>query len=72
VETGRWLERHGVGLLLDRLEDLPAALDSMTAETFAQMRASVRALDRGHVVSTRADGAALVGRLQALAGAKLR
>ncbi|MGZ3312621.1 MAG: glycosyl transferase family 1 [Caulobacteraceae bacterium] len=39
-ETGRWLQGHGLGVLLDRPEaELEAFLDALTPETYAALRA---------------------------------
>lgn len=48
VETGRWLARHGAGLLLgDAAEDdLAAALQAMTAECYSAATAAVSAIAR--------------------------
>jgi hypothetical protein len=44
VETGRWLERNGLGLLLDDpAAQIEQALDAMTPQAFAQLASAVDA-----------------------------
>ena len=65
VETGRWLDRHGCGLLLDPpLErTLPALFAGMTAAAYAEARQRVARLDPGLLVETPASASAFVTRL---------
>ena len=65
VETGRWLDQHGCGLLLDPpLErTLPALFAGMTAAAYAEARQLVARLDPGLLVETPASASAFVARL---------
>ncbi len=65
VETGRWLDRHGCGLLLDPpLEQaLPALFAGMTAAAYEEARQRVARLDPGLLVETPASASAFVARL---------
>lgn len=68
VETGRWLEWHGAGLLLDD-DDPDAQLESvlMTLDEryYTRLRGAVTAIPRSDLVANRDDCTAL---LQAIAG----
>ena len=61
VETGRWLARHGVGLLVDDPRcDLPALLPMPGGAGHARLRRAVAALDRGTVCQSVAERRAIV------------
>ncbi len=68
VETGRWLARHGCGLLLDQPLDrtLPALFASMTDTAYQAARNKVAALDRTELLETAATAAAFVSTLMRL------
>lgn len=68
VETGRWLARHGCGLLLDPpLEHtLPTAFASMTPPAYRNARQRVAALDPAALMETPATAAAFVATLAQL------
>lgn len=60
VETGRWLARHGAGLLLDDpAAELPPTLESLDHTHFAALSAAVANVPRAAIVTTEADCAAL-------------
>ena len=74
VETGRWLARHGCGLLLDPPleQNLPALFAGMTTPAFEDARQRVVRLDPGLLVETPESAAAFVailGQLRTLAPA---
>ena len=68
VETGRWLARHGCGVLLDQpLERaLPALFASMTEADYRAAQRKVAALDRTELLETAATAAAFVSTLKRL------
>ena len=68
VETGRWLQQHGLGLLLDLpLQDsVETLLTSMTPQIYRDAAARLAAANRGLFQWTDADCADLVTRLGAL------
>ncbi|KQM13780.1 glycosyltransferase [Novosphingobium sp. Leaf2] len=56
VETGRWLSRHQVGLLItDALAELPGRLGSLTADALQSMRAAIAALPDAALYQTEAE-----------------
>lgn len=62
VETGRWLARHGVGLLVeDPARDLPALLPMPGSAGHARLRRAVAGLERGTVCQSVAERRAIVG-----------
>ena len=65
VETGRWLGRHGCGLLLDQpLErTLPALFATMTCSAYGAARDRVAALDHGTLLETATSAASFVSML---------
>lgn len=63
VETGRELERLGVGLRIDSVADLEAVLDQMTPERHAALRRALEAAPRSAFVAEEADCRALVARI---------
>lgn len=70
VETGRWLKRHGVGLLVDGpLVELPAQLVSLSRSKYADMRAAIAALPERALYQTAKERRdivdAIVGRAHA-------
>lgn len=68
VETGRWLQQHGIGLLLDPpLEDgVEKLLTTMTPQIYLDAAARLGACDRGLFQWTDAECRDLVGRLAAV------
>lgn len=62
VETGRWLARHGAGLLLDRAEpsELIAALQAMTPARFAELRHRLDDIPTADLVTEQAECEAFV------------
>ncbi|KAB7647928.1 glycosyltransferase [Polymorphobacter fuscus] len=50
VETGAWLQRHAVGLVVDTADNVPALLDRLQPADFAVLRARVAQLPRSAVV----------------------
>jgi succinoglycan biosynthesis protein ExoL len=62
VETGRWLEARGAGLLLEEpVEDaLPALLGDLSAERFEAAQVSVAAIPRQAFVASRPECSAFV------------
>lgn len=67
VETGRWLQKRGVGVVVtDPLADLPSRLGRLDSEMYAALRAAVLALPLGDLQASAADGRELVQRLAAL------
>lgn len=70
VETGRWLARHGAGVLLDdAAAELPGLFRGLTAERYAALRAPVLALPEAELKTTREECRALVERLGQLKAA---
>ncbi len=73
VETGRWLARHGCGVLFE--EPLQAALAEcfvrLDAASYREMQRAVRTIAREALVETEAGAVGLVSRLGALAAAPL-
>ena len=73
VETGAWLRRHGVGVVVDvAANDVPALLNRMTPDSYAALRTSVAAIAPEAVTNGPDACAALVvaiadGRLPAAA-----
>jgi succinoglycan biosynthesis protein ExoL len=67
VETGRWLERRGVGLLIDASleESVFELLSTMTPQAYRDAAAQLRALDRGAFQWTDAECSDLVRQLAA-------
>lgn len=63
VETGRWLERAGVGLRLSEGRALGTVLAGIEPHSYAAMRAKVRALPRERVAFAPADHRQLVRQL---------
>lgn len=60
VETGRWLSRHQVGLLIGNpLTDLPGRLASLTAEGLQSMRGAIAALPDSVLYQTAAEQRAI-------------
>ncbi len=56
VETGAWLMRHEIGVVLDDPnDDLPGLLDCMEGEEFERLQGKVRSSDRSRFVATRED-----------------
>jgi succinoglycan biosynthesis protein ExoL len=70
VETGRWLQQHGVGLLVDLpLEDsVRELLTTMTPQTYRAALGRLEASDRSLFQWTDADCEDLVDRLRAVQG----
>jgi succinoglycan biosynthesis protein ExoL len=67
VETGRWLEQAGVGLRLGAGEELGAAIDRLTPETYAALSEAARALPRGRIAFSPDDHRELVRQLETIA-----
>ncbi len=65
VETGRWLARHGAGLLLDDPGEMGSRLRALTSQAYRELAQRTQQIPRGDLVSGLADCAALV---RALAG----
>ncbi len=66
TETGRWLQRHGIGMTFqDPASEIGPWLRALTPERYEALAQASRALPRGDVVADLADCRALV---QALAG----
>lgn len=63
VETGRWLERAGVGLRLPQGEALGAVLGSLTQEDYAALAAAARAVPREAIAFSPEDHRSLVRQL---------
>jgi succinoglycan biosynthesis protein ExoL len=56
VETGRWLARHGVGLLVDDpVAELPWLLADLTPSKQADLRGAIAALPEAALFQTRAE-----------------
>jgi len=67
VETGRWLKRHGAGVLIDDpATDLPPFFEGLTASLMNTLRAEVAAIPAGDLRFDRKDCRDLVNALQAL------
>lgn len=64
VETGRWLEQAGVGLRLVQGEALGRALEGMTPDAYADLRAAARALPRERIAFSPDDHRSLVRQLE--------
>ncbi len=65
VETGRWLARHGCGVLLrDPAADLRALFATLDAPAYARLRRAVAALPRAALVEPPDAGAALLAALR--------
>jgi succinoglycan biosynthesis protein ExoL len=61
VETGRWLQRHGVGLLVEEATaGLPARLAAIGATEHAAMRAAIVALPEAALYQTPVERRAIV------------
>jgi succinoglycan biosynthesis protein ExoL len=61
VETGRWLQRHGVGLLVEAAAaGLPARLAAIGAAEHAAMRAAIAALPEAALYQTPVERRAIV------------
>ena len=61
VETGRWLGRHGAGLLIeDPLAELDPILARLNAAEYGRLRSAVAAIPRAALVADRADCDALM------------
>ncbi|GGI67589.1 hypothetical protein GCM10007973_00950 [Polymorphobacter multimanifer] len=68
VETGAWLERHGVGLTIAEDDDVVDLLRAMTPGRLASARAAVDALPRSAVTAGIGECRAL---LDAIAGTRI-
>jgi hypothetical protein len=56
TETGRWLQRHGLGLLLSGgTSELPDLLSNLTRSTYAQLSTACRSAPRSLFVADRQD-----------------
>lgn len=64
VETGRWLERAGVGLWLEQGEALGPALAALTPAAYAALGEAARALPRERVAFSPDDHRSLVRQLE--------
>jgi succinoglycan biosynthesis protein ExoL len=60
VQTGRYLAEHGFGLRLDSPAELEAALEALTLDRYAALRAQVAAIPRGAFVADVGDCRRLV------------
>jgi succinoglycan biosynthesis protein ExoL len=62
VETGRWLTKHGAGVVLDEPleENLVAFLGSLDACSYTRLASQIEALPRADLVDDQADCRALV------------
>jgi glycosyltransferase involved in cell wall biosynthesis len=61
VETGSWLERAGVGLLLaDPEAELPELISAMTEQSYALITRAVRALPANRVLMSRTECDAMI------------
>lgn len=74
VETGRWLERRGAGLLLDEplARSLPALFEGMDAGRYARAREAVARLPRSEFVHGEAESADFAAALAGLARGQAR
>jgi hypothetical protein len=66
IQTGRFLDRHGFGLLLADPEGLEGVLERLTPETYRKLRHDLETVPREAFVAGQADCRALV---RAIAGA---
>lgn len=68
TETGRFVERRGIGVTLDRTtpEILQTLFDGMTEPQYAELASRLAAIERSQWVTGPADCRALVARLAAL------
>jgi len=67
VETGRWLKRHGAGVLIDDpATDLPPFFEGLTASLMNTLRTEVAAIPAADLRFDRKDCRDLVNALQAL------
>lgn len=66
IELGRWLQAHGVGMLVSRASDVPTRLMAMRPAKLAELLGAVRDLDRNLVLADRTDGLAIVEKLAAI------
>jgi hypothetical protein len=65
VETGRWLERHGAGVLFhDVVRELPAFLEALDAAGYERLKAFSRAVPRSALIADETDCRALVEALR--------
>ncbi len=70
VETGRWLARRSVGLLLENADaDLAPAMSALTPGAYAELAARTAALPLGDLVFDRSDCEVLDHALAAAVGA---
>ena len=67
VETGRWLQRAGVGLRLLEGEALGPLLDKLTPDRYARLSDTTRALPREHIAFSPDDHRSLVRQLETAA-----
>jgi succinoglycan biosynthesis protein ExoL len=69
VETGRWLARHGAGLLIDdAAAELAPAMAALNPDTYAELARRTAAVPLTDLVCDRAECASLVRALLAPAG----
>ena len=67
VETAAWLQRHGMGLVLDQLDQADERIEAMTAERYAELRGPIVAAPRELFFTDTAECANLIARLASLA-----
>jgi len=68
TETGRWLKRHGTGVLLDSpADELHSFLERLTPDAYRRLREAMKAQPRPHFIADREDCESLV-QVLALAG----
>ncbi|WP_443025326.1 glycosyltransferase [Sphingomonas sp. RB3P16] len=60
VETGAWLKRNHVGLVIDTAEEAAAHLQSMSIPKYGELAAAVAALPRATIELTAEENAAIV------------
>lgn len=64
VETGRWLEAHGAGVIVDDVAELDDVLTALDAVGFATLRTRLDAIPRTDLFATQADCDLLVAAIQ--------
>ena len=65
TETGAWLKRHGLGVLLDSpADELRSFLEHLTPPAFGRLRQAVKSEPRGSFVADRDDCESLVRALE--------